>query len=188
MKRLLFLLTFCLPVHASFFIPDHAVTFPKRPAGEVITWGGSTCPAGTQALNGSSLLRTGTYANLFAVLGTTYGAVDGTHFTVPDTRGVFMRGSGSQTISAIVFTGTRGTTQRDQLMSHTHRIYGGPSGSVGAQTSIGNANSQAIAAYTAVAGPLYSTNLGNGVQINESTGAGSENYPANIVLLYCIIY
>lgn len=36
---------------------------------------------------GQSLLRAGQYAPLFAKIGTTYGAVDGTHFNVPDDRG-----------------------------------------------------------------------------------------------------
>ena len=36
--------------------------------------------------NGASLLRSGKYANLFAALGTAYGAADGTHFSLPDHR------------------------------------------------------------------------------------------------------
>lgn len=36
---------------------------------------------------GQSLLRAGQYATLFNKIGTTHGAVDGTHFNVPDYRG-----------------------------------------------------------------------------------------------------
>lgn len=184
MKRLLFLLTFCLPVHASFFIPDHAVTFPKRPAGEVITWGGASCPAGTQALNGASLLRAGTYAGLFAILGTTYGAVDGTHFTVPNTQGVFIRGAGTQA----PYTGTRGVFQSDVFASHTHGAYSG-NGS-GVVTTLGQPIAQGFAGIFSVAGPGYYFNQGNppNLPFIQPSGSGTETRPANIVLLYCIIY
>ncbi len=49
-------------------------------------------PTGYLAANGQSLLRAGTYAELFATIGTSYGFVDATHFCVPDLRGKFMRG------------------------------------------------------------------------------------------------
>lgn len=173
---------------ASFFIPPHGVTFSHRQAGEGFMWGGSSCPAGSVAMDGASLVRSGTYANLFAILSTTYGAADGSHFNVPNAQGVVIRGSGSQTISAIGYSGTRGTSQADQLRAHGHRVYGGPSGSIGSGASIGNASSVVIAAYAGTSSPAYATNLGNGVAIIESSGAGSENIMANIVMLYCITY
>ena len=40
--------------------------------------------------DGSSLLRT-EYPDLFAVIGVTYGNADGTHFNLPDMRGLFKR-------------------------------------------------------------------------------------------------
>jgi microcystin-dependent protein len=40
-------------------------------------------------------LRAGTYAALFAVIGTTFGSADGTHFNVPDMRGVYPKGAGT---------------------------------------------------------------------------------------------
>lgn len=44
-------------------------------------------PAGWALADGSSQLRAGTFAALFAVVGTTYGSVDGTHFNLPDMQG-----------------------------------------------------------------------------------------------------
>ncbi len=62
------------------------------PAGEVITFAGNTAPAGFLMCDGSAVDRT-TYANLFAVIGTTYGAGNGTStFNLPDLRGEFIRG------------------------------------------------------------------------------------------------
>lgn len=59
--------------------------------GKVIWTARATAPNAFYILcDGASLLRTGTYAALFAAIGTTYGSVDGTHFSVPDLRGRVM--------------------------------------------------------------------------------------------------
>ena len=63
------------------------------PTGSVYTFAGSTVPTGWLKCNGALLSRT-TYASLFAVIGTTYGAGDGsTTFALPDLRGEFVRGA-----------------------------------------------------------------------------------------------
>lgn len=57
------------------------------PVGTVSPYAGSSTPANWLFCNGSAVNRT-TYANLFAVIGTTYGAGDGsTTFNLPDLRG-----------------------------------------------------------------------------------------------------
>lgn len=56
------------------------------PIGAEISFAGPTAPTGWLLEFGQSLLRAD-YAALFAVIGTTYGSVDGTHFTLPDKRG-----------------------------------------------------------------------------------------------------
>lgn len=57
------------------------------PVGSVIDGFWTTAPTGYLLTNGAAVSRT-TYANLFAVIGTTYGAGNGsTTFNVPDTRG-----------------------------------------------------------------------------------------------------
>ena len=62
------------------------------PVGSVYTFAGATVPTGWLKCNGALLSRT-TYASLFAVIGTTYGAGDGsTTFALPDLRGEFVRG------------------------------------------------------------------------------------------------
>ncbi|WOH61899.1 phage tail protein [Bradyrhizobium sp. BWC-3-1] len=54
--------------------------------GTVLDFAGTTAPTGWLMCYGQSLLRTD-YPNLFDAIGTTYGAADGTHFTLPDCRG-----------------------------------------------------------------------------------------------------
>lgn len=54
--------------------------------GTVLDFAGTTAPDGWLLCFGQSLLRAD-YPNLFEKIGTTYGAVDGTHFNLPDCRG-----------------------------------------------------------------------------------------------------
>jgi microcystin-dependent protein len=62
------------------------------PAGSVIYVAMNTAPTGFLKANGAAVSRT-TFAALFAAIGTTFGAGDGsTTFNVPDIRGEFMRG------------------------------------------------------------------------------------------------
>jgi microcystin-dependent protein len=71
------------------------------PAGAVLFYAGSSVPSGWLNGDGSSVLRA-TYPDLFTAIGTTYGSVDGTHFTLPDCTGRTLAGKES--------AGTRLTT------------------------------------------------------------------------------
>lgn len=60
--------------------------------GTVLPFAGSSAPTGWLLCDGSAVSRS-SYPNLFAKIGTTYGAGDGTTtFNLPDTRGEFIRG------------------------------------------------------------------------------------------------
>jgi microcystin-dependent protein len=63
-------------------------TLPQSvPTGVIVSFGGSSAPSGYLACDGSAVSRT-TFVALFGVVGTTYGAGDGsTTFNVPDLRG-----------------------------------------------------------------------------------------------------
>lgn len=59
--------------------------------GKISLWGTNTPPSDSLQLDGTAYSRT-TYADLFALWGTTYGVGDGsTTFNVPDWRGLFPR-------------------------------------------------------------------------------------------------
>lgn len=61
--------------------------YDAMPAGSITAWGSATAPAGWLLCDGSAVSRS-TYGALFAAIGTTYGAGDGsTTFNVPDLRG-----------------------------------------------------------------------------------------------------
>lgn len=53
--------------------------------GAVVAYAGTTAPSGFLLCQGQSLLRAD-YPALFAVIGITYGAADGTHFNVPNLK------------------------------------------------------------------------------------------------------
>ena len=62
-------------------------TKDMMPTGAVLPYAGSSAPTGFLLCDGSAVSRT-TYANLFAVIGTTYGAGDGsTTFNLPNFKG-----------------------------------------------------------------------------------------------------
>ena len=60
--------------------------------GEIFPIGyGAVVPPGTLLCNGASVLQSA-YPQLFVAIGATWGAVDSTHFSLPDLRGKFLRG------------------------------------------------------------------------------------------------
>lgn len=73
-----------------------AIVTNTTPTGVVLPYAGSSVPNGWMMCDGSAISRT-EYAALFASIGTTYGAGDGsTTFNLPDYRYGFLRGYGAQ--------------------------------------------------------------------------------------------
>jgi microcystin-dependent protein len=103
--------------------------YPLVPAGRVMAFAGSTAPEGWLLCDGRStgILRT-TYANLFAVLGTTYGSGDGsTTFNLPDMRSRMPVGAGAGTGLTSRALATTGGAESvviasGNLPTHTHSI------------------------------------------------------------------
>jgi len=66
-----------------------------RLIGEIVTYAGASNPSPNFLdCDGASLLRAD-YPDLFAVIGTTFGAVDSSHFSIPDLRGRAPIGDGT---------------------------------------------------------------------------------------------
>jgi microcystin-dependent protein len=93
---------------------------------------------GEMLCNGASLLRAD-FPNLFAKIGGQWGAVDGTHFTLPDfvTGNRFLRAAGGAL--------PVGTIQAGQVESHNHTLSGSPSiGTLGTGNAGDHAHSAGI--------------------------------------------
>jgi microcystin-dependent protein len=92
------------------------------PAGAVQAFAMNSAPQGWLTANGSNVSRS-TYSSLFAAIGTTYGSGDGsTTFALPDLRGYFLRGSGTNSDGSAA--GTFGEKVADALKTHTHSVSG----------------------------------------------------------------
>lgn len=156
-------------------IEDGAVTQAKAsnflvPTGAVMPFAMNSAPTGWLAANASAISRT-TYAALFAEIGTLYGVGDGsTTFNLPDLRGYFVRGAGTNADGSV--SGTFGVKQADELKSHTHTVAAGQStsnsGSCGSGTGFQKANDSACGTLT------------------TSSSGSTETRPKNIAMLYCI--
>ena len=67
----------------------------RCPTGSIIMYGAATAPTGWLLCDGSAVSRT-TYADLFAIIGTTFGVGNGsTTFNLPDLRDRFVVGAGT---------------------------------------------------------------------------------------------
>ncbi|MFZ0615420.1 MAG: tail fiber protein [Chthoniobacterales bacterium] len=142
--------------------------------GAVVAFPRTTAPAGWLKANGAAVSRAA-YAALFAAIGTTHGAGDGsTTFNLPDARGEFIRGLDDG--RGVDSGRTLGSLQSDAFASHTHNL------SRIASIPVNNT--------TVSQEPLLTENTSISVASNVSgyvlaTG-GTETRPRNIVGLYCI--
>ena len=94
------------------------VASPGVPTGSLFPYAGSSAPSGYLLCDGSAVARTGTYAALFAVIGTTYGSGDGsTTFNLPDLRGRLPLGAGTGTGLTNRVAGTTYGTETHTLAS-----------------------------------------------------------------------
>jgi len=185
------------------------------PTGSVFCLAVNTVPTGYVKCNGASYSRTGTYAALFAIIGTTYGAVDGSHFNVPELRGEFIRG----------FDDSRGVDsgrsindpQGGENLQHNHTASSNASvsdsghfhqsfrsGNQGERQHNSNLNSSNFPssgtgagnkneAYNIVAnnaeanvGKTSSVNTGVNASTNVGNDGSSESRPRNIAMMYII--
>lgn len=136
------------------------------PPGAVAHFATNTAPSGWLKANGALVSRT-TYAALFAVIGTTFGAGDGsTTFNVPDLRGEFFRGLDDG--RGVDAGRGLGSAQAGDIQSHNHYTAGQVGG--GGSGVPGGGNGTGYQVY-------YTSNTG-----------GAETRPRNVALLACIKY
>lgn len=160
---------------ATFLTASNAIL----PAGMVMPFAMNSTPGGWLACNGAAVSRT-TYARLFTAISTTYGTGDGsTTFNLPDLRGIFIRGTGAQTISGTTYTGTHAAKERDAFQGHRHSLTNN-----NAVWRNGGGNAITAGGVSAA----YDLTIGDPITdgTNGTPRTASETRPANIALLYCI--
>ena len=151
-------------------LPSAGTTIAALIPGEVKWFAMNSAPSGFLKANGAAVSRT-TYANLFAAIGTLYGAGDGSStFNVPDLRGEFVRGlddgRGVDTGRVI------GSAQAQSYQSHTHTMLPG----------------FALNARTGVTGGGAPNVFADGGATDTAASGSTETRPRNIALLACIAF
>ena len=133
------------------------------PIGSILPYGGATAPSGWMICDGTAISRT-TYSELFAVIGTSFGAGDGsTTFNLPDLREATTKGVGLTGKSNNHYDSdgvALGEFINDRMQDHGHSSGG---------TSVGNGSY--IASASASVGNVMSS---SGVAGTYRSGATTE--------------
>jgi len=164
------------------------------PSGAVFCIAVASVPSGYLECNGQSVSRT-TFAALFAIIGTQYGASNSSTFKVPDLRGEFIRG----------FDNGRGvdsgrsvaSSQSDQNKQHNHSASSSSSVSdpghkhnilFGIGSFGGSSGAQVPRDSGTITNRMSNANTGISVSTSTSIGndGGNETRPRNIAMMYVI--
>jgi len=157
------------------------------PVGSIVAWPAPTIPTGWRVANGNPLSRAA-YPELFAVLGTTYGAPDGNTFYIPDCQSRFLVGAGWSPLGGRGGSNTA-TLQEANLPSHFHHVAHGARVGVNPNTYTVGSTSQ-VAAGSGRSRWYESYNLagtGGGANVGRSSFVGS-GAAFNIIPLYQGVY
>ena len=173
---------------------DGEISLGGTPVGTLIYFAASTPPTGFLKANGAAVSRT-TYADLFAVIGTTWGVGDGsTTFNLPDLRGEFIRGwddaRGVDSGRAL------GSAQLDQMQRITGDANSSDLGGFirSGQGTVSGALTKGSAMAHGLQGTsgFQSTKLGfdsaSSPNARTSATTDGETRPRNIAALACIKY
>jgi len=136
--------------------------------GTLVHSAATSAPQGTLVCNGASLLRT-EYPDLYNAIGTTWGSVDGSHFTLPNFQDTnrFLRAAGGSGPAV-------GTYQSNQNQSHTHTQASGTiSGTTDSQGSHSHSASSSDSGHTHSLSPNPQGLWGSGGNANFGTIGGA---------------
>ncbi len=155
------------------------------PSGGMIPYGGASAPTGWLMCDGASLLRAD-YATLFTAIGTAFGAADGTHFNVPDMRGVYPKGAGTTNRAAgkdangNYYAATLAAYVTDKMQGHKHALDYGESATLFGSGYLSSGNDVSpTSSTTTVQSPIA-----DGTNGTPRTGLTTE--PQNLGLNYII--
>lgn len=150
------------------------------PSGAILAFGSSTPPSGWLSTDGSSVLRA-TYPALFAVIGTTFGSADGTHFNLPDIRGRVPVGLGTN--AAVSSVGTNdGVAVANRRPQHQHTPHTHTFNEQNISLTLGGT----AESFFARDEPVTSSAFINASDGGTGVGTDSLDAPAFIVLPYII--
>ena len=162
----------------------------STPPGSLMAFAGTSAPTGWLACQGQAVSRT-TYATLFAAISTTWGSGDGsTTFNLPDLRGMFLRGTGTNaTGSSSGAAGPSvGAYAADTYLNHSHTAtqtahshYIEPSGFNGGSSGVFNQPVNYSSATT-----ISTSSVAPAITVATSTTGGTETKPKNYGVLYII--
>lgn len=176
-------------------------------AGTILPFGGTSVPTGFLLCYGQAISRS-TYADLFAVVGTTYGAGDGsTTFNVPDLRGRVAAGQDDMGgSSANRLTGQSGGVDGDglgnagglethtlvtsEMPSHAHRIWSSSGGGSGSSVAgFGSSSVSTACGLIPIGGSsaYYDTfNAGHAVMEGTGSDGAHNNVQPTLIVNYMI--
>lgn len=150
-------------------------------AGVITPYAGSTAPTGWLMCDGSAVSRT-TYSELFSVIGTTYGAGDGsTTFNVPDLTGRFALGSGEPNDNNVHAWGDNltydGTNKYDEPRGNMggeshHQLTKDQLPKIQGEARMGWTDSSAAGIMVGASGDIYATRSGTTYYVG-ATSSGS---------------
>lgn len=195
---------------ASLTINNNTLILSDKYVGEITFTGSTVVPKNHLYCNGDPISRT-EYPDLFAAIGTTYGAGDGsTTFNLPDMRGEFLRGwddgrgvdlgrtlgsfqGDATSLPTTPFTTDNpgGHTHTQQGFQQNNNIFGGI-GSV-TTTVLGTQSNAALGTITGSfphtgGSTTLDTQSGGGHSHNITGGGDSETRPRNVAHAFYICY
>lgn len=156
--------------------------------GEFVPFAGTTnpLPGLWVPCDGQSVLRAD-YSELFAVIGTTYGFVDATHFNIPDLRKRTLVHVGTGYTLGTPIGESEHTLTWQEMPEHTHNDTNGHNhGYTYPMTSIINGGLEAPAS-AAVPAPLGVTEYGYVSLDNSGNGQAHNNIPPSVPVNYYIV-
>lgn len=170
------------------------------PIGAVIPYAGSTAPTNWLLCAGQAVSRS-TYGDLYTVVGTTYGAGDGsTTFNLPDLRGRVaagkddMNGSAASRLTSTVLSasntlGATGGAQTvtlttSEMPSHTH--VQDPHTHTKTTSQTGSATTKVQIGGSATTNDAFTTDATTATNQNTGGGGAHSNTQPTIVLNYIV--
>jgi microcystin-dependent protein len=153
--------------------PETATVGVLPPIGSMVMFGGAAAPSGWMLCQGQSLLRAD-YLDLFGVIGTVYGAVDSTHFSLPNLQDTFPQGAGP--VNVLGATGGQA-----KMPKHWHSAATGPNGSDGTLVTVSAGGHFHNYTRRATTGPGTGAAQGGGAaQADDNTGTSGSGHDHTI--------